>query len=68
MYNYSLLLGKMRAENKTQEDVGKAIGKNKATVNQKLRNKALFTQREIDSICELLGIVPDDIGKYFFAH
>mgnify|MGYP002519668063 CR=1 FL=1 len=66
-FNYSKLLGKMRECNYTQEKLANAINMNKGTLNQKLNNKANFTQPEMDSICELLNIPADEIGTYFFT-
>ncbi|MCI8388953.1 MAG: DUF739 family protein [Clostridiales bacterium] len=68
MYNYSNLLGKMRSSGMTQEAIANAVGKNVATINQKLNGKSYFTQTEIDKICECLSINPNEIPKYFFTH
>jgi transcriptional regulator with XRE-family HTH domain len=66
-YNYSKLLGRLKEYNLTQADLAEAIGKNLGTLNAKFNNKFGFTTQEIDSICEVLEIPNDEIGKYFFA-
>lgn len=66
-FNYSKLLGKMRECGYTQKELAEALKMNKGTLNQKLKNKSLFTTVEIDNICKLLNIAPTEIGIYFFA-
>ena len=67
-YNYSKLLGEMRAKGITQEGIAKALNRNVATINLKLNNRGYFTQSEIDAICDILDILPEQVGEYFFAH
>ena len=67
MYNYSKLLGRLKEFNLTQAELAEKIGKNKGTLNTKFNNKFAFTADEIDSICEVLEISNDEIGKYFFT-
>ena len=57
----------MRECDYTQEKLANAIKMNKATLNQKLNNKANFTAPEMDSICMLLNIPSNEIGDYFFT-
>jgi transcriptional regulator with XRE-family HTH domain len=66
-YNYSKLLGRIRERGLTQEQLAKAIGKDKCTISGKINNRFSFTQEEIDAICEVLDISNDEIGEYFFA-
>lgn len=66
-YNYSKLLGRIRECGLTQEQLAKAIGKNKSTVSTKLNGRYPFTTKEIDDICKVLNISNDEIGTYFFA-
>jgi transcriptional regulator with XRE-family HTH domain len=66
-YNYSKLLGKIKEKGLTQSQVAEAIGKNESTLSIKLNGKFFFTTAEIDAICDLLDIAPDEIGSYFFA-
>ena len=66
-YNYSKLLGRIRERGYTQEQLAKAIGKNKGTISGKLNNQFSFTQEEMDEICKVLEINNNEIGEYFFA-
>jgi transcriptional regulator with XRE-family HTH domain len=66
-YNYSKLLGRIRECGLTQEQLAKAIGKNKSTISTKLNGRYPFTAKEIDDICKVLNISNDEIGYYFFA-
>jgi transcriptional regulator with XRE-family HTH domain len=66
-YNYSKLLGRMKECGLTQEQLAKAIGKNKSTISTKLNGRFSFTTNEIDAICKVLNISNDEIGDYFFA-
>ena len=66
-YNYSKLLGRIRECGITQEQLAKAIGKNKSTISSKLNNQFSFTQEEMDDICRVLDIPNSEIGEYFFA-
>lgn len=67
-YNYSKLLGRIRERGITQEQLAKAIGKNKSTISAKINNQFSFTQEEMNDICKVLDISNDEIGDYFFAH
>lgn len=66
-YNYSKLLGKIRERGLTQEQLAKAIGRNKSTISLKLNNNGSFTQDEMDDICRVLDIPNVEIGEYFFT-
>lgn len=66
-FNYSKLLGKIKENGLTQEQLAKKIGKSNGTLSQKLNGRASFTANEMISICEILGIPLKDIGTYFFA-
>ena len=66
-FNYSKLLGRMKECGFTQEQLAKAIGKNKATLSAKLNNRFSFSQEEILAICKLLNISVCEIGDYFYA-
>lgn len=66
-YNYSKLLGRIKECGLTQEQLAKAIGKNKSTISAKLNGQFAFTTVEIDDICRVLDISNNEIGNYFFA-
>lgn len=67
-FNYSKLLGKIKECGLTQEQLAKAIDKDKSTLSSKLNGKYAFTTIEIDDICKVLDISNSEIGEYFFAH
>ena len=66
-YDYSKLLGKIKECGLTQEQLARAIGKNKSTLSGKLNGQFSFTAKEIDDICKVLNISAADIGQYFFC-
>ena len=66
-FNYSKLLGKMKECGFTQLMLASKIGINKATLSAKLNNKFYFTAYEMFMICEVLGIMQEEIGEYFYA-
>lgn len=66
-YNYSKLLGKIKECGLTQEQLAKAIGKNKGTISAKLNGRFSFNTKEIDDICRVLSISNNEIGNYFFT-
>lgn len=65
--DYCKLKGRTKELNYTQREVAEHIGITESTYSQKL-NGLPFRQSEIEDICDLLCIIPDDIGKYFFAN
>ena len=66
-FNYSKLLGRMRECGFTQEQLAKAIGISKYTLNAKLNNKFKFNSEEMLAIAKVLNIPLDEFGEYFFA-
>lgn len=66
-YNYSKLKGRMREKDITQEDLAKAVGIGKTTLNLKMCNNVEFRQDEILGIVQTLDISPEDISQYFFT-
>lgn len=66
--DYSKLLGRMKERGMTQETLAYAIGISESTLNLKLNNKGVFTQKEIRNITSSLSIEKEEIGAYFFAN
>ena len=66
-YNYSELLGKMKAKKITQEELANQIHLNVSTLNQKLNNKSEFSQSEMKNILAILGEPVASVAAYFFA-
>lgn len=68
MYDYSKLLGAMRAKGISQDQLAHKISINPATLNAKLKNNSQFKQQEILDIMRVLEIPATEIQSYFFAH
>lgn len=66
-FDYSELLGKIKAKGFTQETLAKHIGIAESSMCLKLNNKANFKHSEIYLICEALKIEISEIGAYFFT-
>lgn len=66
-YNYSELLGRIKAKKITQEELARRIHLNPSTLNLKLNNKSEFSQTEMRSILEILDEPIDNVASYFFA-
>ena len=67
VFNYSALLGLMREKGYTQEDLAEEIGISLSQLSAKLNGRYPFKQTDIQNIVDALGILPTDIGRYFFA-
>lgn len=66
-YDYSELLGRIKAKKITQEELAKQIHLNPSTLNQKLNNKSEFSQSEMRNILNILEVPIDKIASYFFT-
>lgn len=66
-YNYSELLGRIKAKKITQEELARQIHLNPSTLNQKLNNKSEFSQTEMRNILKILGEPIDNVAAYFFT-
>lgn len=64
---YSNLRGAIRAKFKTQEAFAKALDISPCGLSNKLNGKTEWTAGEIRLACDLLGLIADDIPKYFFC-
>ena len=67
MVSYGKLLGKIKENGFTQEQLANLIGMTPGTMSLKLNNQAYFKQKEIIAISDALGIPYSDIGEYFFT-
>lgn len=65
-FDYSKLLGRIVEKFGTQRSFSKKIGISQRALSEKLNNKSVWKQSEIDKSVELLSISPADIGLYFF--
>lgn len=66
-FNYAALLGLIREKGHTQESLAAASGISLSQLSAKLKGRYPFKQTDIQSISDVLGISPADIGRYFFA-
>lgn len=66
-YDYSELLGRIKAKKITQEELAKQIHLNPSTLNQKLNNKSEFSQSEMRNILKILEEPIDNVSSYFFT-
>lgn len=66
-FDYAALLGLIREKGHTQESLAIASGISLSQLNGKLKGRYPFKQKDIQSISDVLGIGPADIGRYFFA-
>lgn len=51
----------------SRTQAAKAIGVSNATLTHKLTGKCPFTTKDIESLCEVLGIQKSEIVDYFFS-
>lgn len=66
-FNYSALLGLIREKGHTQESLANAAKISLTQLNGKLNGRYPFKQTDIQSISDVLGIAPEEIGRYFFC-
>lgn len=66
-FDYSELLGKMKKEKITQEELAKRLSINPSTLNQKINNRSEFTQKEMREILKILGEPLENVAIYFFS-
>lgn len=67
VFDYSELLGRIKARGFTQESLAKRIGIAESSMCLKLNNKANFRHNEISLICDALEIETGEVGAYFFT-
>lgn len=67
-YDYSEILGKLRAKNITQNELAHIIGLNPSTINLKFNNKSEFTQSQMRKIVAAVDEPVSTIGFYFYTH
>lgn len=65
--DYSKLRGRIKERGHTQKSLAEVIGVSEGQFCQKLTGRYPFTQREIDKICDELGISVNEIGVFFFS-
>lgn len=65
--DYSKLRGRIKECGHTQKSLAEVVGTSEGQFCQKLAGKYPFTQREIDKICDALGISANEIGLFYFS-
>lgn len=65
-YKYNELRGKIYALFQNQSNFAKKLGVTKGTVSLKLKGISKFSQSDMVTWSELLGIQPEEYAKYFF--
>lgn len=66
--NKTLLQKKMREQAFTADSLSKKIGMGRATFFRKLRSEGeAFTIKEVEEICEALGLTRSDVHTIFFS-
>lgn len=66
-FDFSRLLGKIVECYGTRQKFAEAIGITPTSIGNKLDGERMWTQDEIISACDLLGIPYNDIPSYFFV-
>lgn len=66
-YDYSKLRGKIIEKYRSQSIFAKRIGWSERTLSLKLNGKVHFTQMDIETFIEALGLDRNDIQSYFFS-
>lgn len=66
-FNYSRLSGRIVEKYGTHTAFAKAMGYTKQTFSLKMNNKVRFTSDDIVKAVDLLDILPEEIGVYFFT-
>lgn len=66
-FKFNKLLGRMTEKGFTQKTMAKELGITENSFTNKLKGRSNFTQLEIVSMSEKLGISNSQIGAYFFT-
>ena len=67
-YDYSKLIGRMAELGMSKQDMSANMHMSRATLYQKLKSTWGFSQNEIESGIQALGLDKKDIPLYFFTH
>ena len=65
-FDYSKLKGKIKEHFDTQREFAELLNISKSSLSYKLNNLICFTRKEILKSAELLKILIEEIGQYFF--
>jgi plasmid maintenance system antidote protein VapI len=67
VFKFNKLLGKMTEEGYSQKAMATELGISENSFTNKIKGRTNFTQLEIVSMCDVLGIANTQIGDYFFS-
>ena len=67
-YNYSKMIGRMAELGITKGGLAKKMHIGRVTLYEKMRSNRAFTQNEIESGIQALGLDKKDIPLYFFTN
>lgn len=67
IFNYSKLLGEIKAHGFTQRQIAEKIGISETSFNKKLKGNSQFNQTEIKLILSCLDINISQVAEYFFC-
>lgn len=67
VFNYAKLIGRIAECGLTKADFADKLGMSRGTLLKKLNSTTYFTQNDIMSATDILGIPPGDIPAYFFT-
>lgn len=66
-YDYRKLRGLIREVFRTEGAFAEALNRSQNYLSKVFKGESYFSQKDIDLGSELLGILPHEIGTYFFA-
>lgn len=66
-FNYKKLKGRIVEKYGNQSKFAEKFGISEQTMSLKLNNKVRFTSDDIVKATEMLDIVPEEVGTYFFT-
>lgn len=66
-WDYNKLRGKIKEVCGTQDEFARRLNIGRVSLSQRLNNQLEFSQKEIFSACDILGINYLDIPTYFFT-
>ena len=66
-YDYSKLRGRIKEKCGTEGTFAREIRRSHNYLTNVFQGKSYFSQKDIDRGSEVLGIIPNEIGVYFFT-
>ena len=66
-FTYAKLRGRIKEKFGTETRFATALDVSLVTVSKKLNGMVQFTKKDIEKLCNILGIPIEEAGTYFFA-